>query len=273
MATREINKINIRSTVSVPADRRTVMKKQVIFHEEFYKKYAYDPAAEIGRMESIMKEFTDFEILTPSPASDEDILLVHTKDHLIRVKNDLDDMFPIAQLSVGGALLAVEYAQNHHQPMFAIIRPPGHHASPDGYWGFCYFNNLAIAVRHASLKNTIIVDFDLHVGDGSYNTFVNDPEVTFYACEGRTPEKLISKLKKFLSQQKDVNLLAVSAGFDRHILDWGGLLSTDDYFTIGKILKSFDENVGDNRRFACLEGGYNHDVLGKNVRAFIDGFY
>ncbi len=272
MATREINNINSRSTVSVPAESRIIMKKQIIFHEKFYNEYTFDPAAKVGRMESIMKEFTDFKVLKPSPALEEDILLVHSEDHLIRVKNDLDEMYSIALLSVGGALLAADYALKH-QPMFALIRPPGHHASPNGYWGFCYFNNLAIAVRRAAIKNTVIIDFDLHFGDGSSNTFVNDKNVTYYACEGRTSESLISNLEEFLSQRDDVGLLAVSAGFDRHIDDWGGLLSTEDYFTIGKILKSFDENSGAKRRFACLEGGYNHDVLGKNARAFTDGFY
>ena len=273
MATREINNINSRSTVSVPANRRVIMKKQLVFHEKFYNEYTFDPAAKVGRMESIMKEFSDFEVLTPSPALEEDILLVHTEDHLMRVKNDLDEDYPIALLAVGGALLAVDIARKNNQPMFAAIRPPGHHASPNGYWGFCYFNNLAIAIRRAALKNTIIIDFDLHFGDGSNNTFVNDTNVTYYACEGRTSESLISNMEQFLSQQKDVGLLAVSAGFDRHLDDWGGLLSTEDYFTIGKILKSFDENSGSNCRFACLEGGYNHDVLGKNARAFTDGFY
>jgi len=272
MATREINNVNSRSTVSVPANRRVRMKKKIIFHEKFYNEYTFDPAAKQGRMESIIKEFSDFEVLTPSPALEKDILLVHTENHLIRVRNDLDEAYPIALLSVGGALLAADCALKH-QPMFAVIRPPGHHASPDGFWGFCYFNNLAVAVRHAALKNTIIIDFDLHFGDGSSNTFVNDSEITYYSCEGATSESLISNMEKFLSQQKDVAFLAVSAGFDRHIDDWGGLLSTDDYFTIGKILKSFDEDHGANRRFACLEGGYNHVVLGKNVRAFIDGFY
>ena len=272
MAIREVNKINSGCTVSVPANRRTIRKKQLIFHEKFYNEYTFDPAAKLGRMESIIKEFSDFEVLTPSLALEDDILLVHTEDHLVRVRNDLDEAYSIALLSVGGALLAADYALKH-QPMFAVIRPPGHHASPDGFWGFCYFNNLAIAVRHAALKNTIIIDFDLHFGDGSSNTFVNDHEVNYYSCEGATSESLISNMEKFLSQQKDVDLLAVSAGFDRHLDDWGGLLSTEDFFTIGKILKSFDENKCANRRFACLEGGYNHNVLGKNVRAFIDGFY
>ncbi len=255
---------------------RKNMSKQVIFHEGYYLEYTSDPAAKTGRMEAIMDELTDFSVITPSPATIEDVLLVHSEEHLVRVQNDYDQVYKCALLAVGGALLAADYAYNQ-QPIFAAIRPPGHHASPDGYWGFCYFNNVAIAVRYyciqKQLRNALIVDFDLHFGDGSNNTFRNDPLVTYYAAEGTTPNDFIANLIDFLAQMSEVDFLAVSAGFDRHEADWGGLLSTNDYRSIGSILKTYSEDHGKNRRFACLEGGYNHSVLGKNVRAFIDGFY
>lgn len=252
------------------------MAKQVIFHEDYYLEYTFDPAAKPGRMEAIMEELRDYSIISPTPATVEDVLLVHTEDHLSRVQNDLDQVYQNALLAVGGAMLAAEYAYNQ-QPIFAAIRPPGHHASPDGYWGFCYFNNVAIAVRYycinKNIQNALIVDFDLHYGDGSNNTFRNDPLVTYYSGDGHTPEEFISNLIDFLAQHGDSEFLAVSAGFDRHEHDWGKLLSTEDYRTIGSLLKSYSEDHGQNRRFACLEGGYNHSVLGKNVRAFIEGFY
>ena len=255
---------------------RKDIHKQVIFHEDYYLEYTFDPAAEPGRMEAIMDELSDFSVISPSPATIEDVLLVHTEDHATRVQNDHDQVYQSALLAVGGALLAAENAYNQ-QPMFAVIRPPGHHASPDGYWGFCYFNNIAIAVRyyciHKQVQNALIVDFDLHFGDGSNNTFRNDPLVTYYACDGNKSEEFISNLIDFLAQHGEVDFLAVSAGFDRHEDDWGKLLSTKDYRSIGTLLKSFSEDHGKNRRFACLEGGYNHTVLGKNVRAFIEGFY
>jgi acetoin utilization deacetylase AcuC-like enzyme len=252
------------------------MSKQVVFHEDYYLEYTFDPAAKPGRMKAIMDELSDFTVITPLPATVEDVLLVHTDDHVTRVQNDYDEVYQSALLAVGGVLLAAEYAYNQ-QPMFAAIRPPGHHASPDGYWGFCYFNNIAIAVRsyciHKKIQNALIVDFDLHFGDGSNNTFRNDPLVTYYACEGNTPNEFTSNLIDFLAQHGTVDFLAVSAGFDRHEDDWGKLLSTKDYQSIGSILKLYSEDHGGNRRFACLEGGYNHHVLGKNVRAFIEGFY
>jgi len=64
----------------------------------------------------------------------------------------------------------------------------------------------------------------------------------------------------------------VSAGFDRHVDDWGGELITEDYHTIGELTKAASARVCQGRRFAVLEGGYNHSVLGKNVKAFIEGF-
>jgi acetoin utilization deacetylase AcuC-like enzyme len=227
-------------------------------------------------MEAIIAELSDFKTVSPTPATDEDVLLIHTEKHLLRVKADREQVYDIALLAAGGAVLAAEHACQL-EPIFAVIRPPGHHASPEGYWGFCYFNNIAIAVKKTikttPIQNAIILDFDLHFGDGSNNSFRNDPRVTYYACEGRTSEIFIDNMKKFLDRQSQVDLLAVSAGFDRHVEDWGGLLTTEDYNTIGKILKGFSEEKGANRRFACLEGGYNHNVLGKNVRSFIDGFY
>ena len=252
------------------------VKKEIIFHEQYYSVYTFDPASESGRMESIIEELTDFTTISPSYATDEDVLLVHSEKHLSRVKADRDQLYKIALLAVGGAILAAEYAYKQ-QPMFAAIRPPGHHASPTGYWGFCYFNNIAIAVRkilkEKGLTNALIIDYDLHFGDGSNNAFRSDSSVTYYACEGSTNGELIDNLKDFLELQSPVDILAVSAGFDRHVDDWGGLLTTDDYQIIGKILKDFSKNKASNRRFACLEGGYNHNVLGKNVRSFIEGFY
>ena len=75
---------------------------------------------------------------------------------------------------------------------------------------------------------------------------------------------------RFLEQNK-ADIIAVSAGFDRHIEDWGGLLTTEDYRTMGQEVKKFALKNCEGRRFGVLEGGYNHTVLGDNVRAFLEG--
>ncbi|MEM1817902.1 MAG: histone deacetylase family protein, partial [Nitrososphaerota archaeon] len=70
----------------------------------------------------------------------------------------------------------------------------------------------------------------------------------------------------------ECDIIAVSAGFDRHAEDWGEMLETEDYREAAKMIKEFSEEMCGGRRYAVLEGGYNHRVLGRNVRAFVDGF-
>ncbi len=71
---------------------------------------------------------------------------------------------------------------------------------------------------------------------------------------------------------KGFQILAVSAGFDRHLNDWGGLLKTEDYRAIGRLIKEAALRVCEGRRFFVLEGGYNRAVLGSNIKAFLEGF-
>lgn len=240
---------------------------KIVFHPEFYRVYASDPAAEAGRMEAIVKELGDYEFVQPERAREEDVLLVHTRAHYEYVKSE-EEVFDVAMLAVGGAILASRISFS--EPAFALIRPPGHHASPDSAWGFCYFNNVAIAVRklilEGKVKRAVIVDFDLHFGDGTANAFRNDESVSYYHMSGRNIEGIEDFLRK-----KEFDVVAVSAGFDRHKEDWGGLLETEDYTEIGKIIAEVCEEKS-TKRFAVLEGGYNHRVLGKNVRAFVKGF-
>ncbi len=240
---------------------------KIVFHPRFYTVYTSDPAAESGRMECIVEELRDFEFIEPEPARKDDILLVHTPEHYEYVRSE-PEVYDVAILAVGGAILASEIA--FREPAFAAIRPPGHHASPDSSWGFCYFNNIAIAIRklikEGKVEKAVIVDFDLHFGDGTANTFAGDSRVEYYHMKGDD----INGIDDFLGKE-DYDIIGVSAGFDRHKDDWGGILETEDYKEIGKIVRerSYEKCFG--RRFAVLEGGYNQLVLGKNVRAFVEG--
>ncbi|MCX8172933.1 MAG: histone deacetylase family protein [Archaeoglobaceae archaeon] len=240
---------------------------KVVFSPKFYAVYSHEPAAMPGRMESIVKELKDYEFIEPKPAKESDVLLVHSKAHFETIKRDTE-VFELAMLAVGGAILSANIA--FREPSFALIRPPGHHASPNSAWGFCYFNNIAIAVKKLMVEKmvsrAVIVDFDLHFGDGTANAFREKREVQYYHMSGSDIEGIVEFLEK-----QEYDIIAVSAGFDRHKDDWGGMLETEDYLEIGKILKEYSEKC-DGRRFAVLEGGYNHEVLGKSVKAFLDGF-
>jgi acetoin utilization deacetylase AcuC-like enzyme len=249
-------------------------KVKVVYHERYREVYASDPAAQPGRMESILKELReDFEFVTPEPASDEDVLLVHGRGHVENVKTHRLT-YEIALLAVGGAIRASEVAMRG-EPAFGLIRPPGHHASRDSSWGFCYFNNVAISIerlrRKDVIKRALIVDIDLHFGDGTANIFARRPDVTYFHVNGMNRENYLDNLARFLETRKGYDIIAVSAGFDRHQQDWGGLLTTSDYFTIGRMIKEYALRECVRRRYAVLEGGYNHTFLGKNVKAFLRG--
>jgi len=246
-----------------------------VYHERYRAVYSSDPAAQQGRIESIYNELHgQFEFVKPEPASEEDLLLVHGKGHVEYVRAH-QIAYEIALLAVGGAIKASEIALKD-EPAFGLIRPPGHHASPNSSWGFCYFNNIAVAIeklrREGKISKVVIVDIDLHYGDGTANIFQGVSEVTYFHPEAWNRQAFLDEISRFLALRKDkVDIVAVSAGFDRHEQDWGGMLKTEDYLTIGKMIKEFAEKACNGERYAVLEGGYNHSVLGKNVKAFLEG--
>jgi acetoin utilization deacetylase AcuC-like enzyme len=247
---------------------------KVIFHKRFCEVYTHDPAAAAGRMEAIVNALKGkFEFVEPEPASERDLERVHGRQHIQSVRKDLL-VYELGLLAAGGAILAAEMAFEG-QPSFGLIRPPGHHASPHSCWGFCYFNNVAIAIKklisEEKIKRALILDFDLHYGDGTANTFVKSNEASYFHPEGTNRQAFLNEVEKALQSRSPFDVIAVSAGFDRHEEDWGGLLTTEDYLTIGKRVKEQSLNRCQGRRFGVLEGGYNHSVLGKNVKRFLQG--
>lgn len=248
---------------------------KVIFHQRFHENYSYDPASAEGRMEAITGALEGiYEFIEPEAASDDDIQLVHGKPHVRSVAHQTQ-VYDIAKLAAGGAVNAAQLAMDG-EPAFGLIRPPGHHASPDSCWGFCYFNNIAIAVSkllsEQKIKRAFILDFDLHYSDGTANIFGGSSAVDYFHPKSGFRLDFIDEIRKKLDTEKQYDIVAVSAGFDRHEDDWGGMLTTEDYKTIGLLLKEFAEKKCHGRRFGVLEGGYNHLVLGLNVRSFLEGF-
>ena len=246
---------------------------KVVYHRRYEEVYASDPAAKAGRMESIMREISPhFEVVMAEPATVEDLRLVHSGRHIEDIQR-MTLTYEIALLATGGAIQTAELA-THGQPAFALIRPPGHHASRDHCWGFCFFNNMAISIarlrKEGKINTALILDIDLHFGDGTANIFENLPEVVYYHPEGRDRHEFIDKVSRFLAQ-RETDIIAVSAGFDRHEQDWGGLLKTEDYKAIGKLVKEYAERACQGKRYGVLEGGYNHSVLGGNLKSLLEG--
>lgn len=246
---------------------------QIVYHPRYEEVYSHDPASAAGRMESILSEVSpQFDTVTPEPAGLDDIRFAHTDEH-IRYVQSMRLTYDIALLAAGGAIKAAELAVSG-EPAFGLIRPPGHHASQGHCWGFCFFNNMAISVaklrEEGKIGCAIILDIDLHFGDGTDNIFREVPQVTYFHPESTSREDFAESIAQFLAREK-ADVIAVSAGFDRHEQDWGGLLKTGDYEAIGTLVKESAQRVCNGRRYAVLEGGYNHDVLGRNVRALLEG--
>ncbi len=141
----------------------------------------------------------DLTAVSPRHATFEEITSVHSKGLVEHVRNvsligggNLDhgdtyctrESYDLARLAVGGTCAAVdEIMTGKAKNGFALVRPPGHHAEKDRISGFCLFNNIAVAARHAQynhgLKRVAIVDFDVHHGNGTQNIFYGDPSVLF----------------------------------------------------------------------------------------------
>jgi acetoin utilization deacetylase AcuC-like enzyme len=258
------------------------MSIKIIFHERYYNSnYASDPAASEGRLDEIMKIIKRkpevYEIITPDPACEADILRAHSRNHCESIKRD-PLLYELSALAAGGAIMAAEKACDG-DAAFAVIRPPGHHASADSCWGFCYFNNMAISLlklySEKKIKKAFVLDFDLHTGDGNINILENRNDgfvVSILNPVSVERSDYLRKVEAYMKDITDVDIFAASAGFDLSIDDWGSLFYPKDYKELGRLMKEYSEKLCEGRRFAILEGGYNHIAIGLNTDSFCEGF-
>jgi acetoin utilization deacetylase AcuC-like enzyme len=272
-----------------------MMRTKIIFSEKClrYGQYHIEGPERVRKAAEILQKF-GYEFLEPTPASEDDLLKAHDSDYVWNVKKGLvedpdtpayDNIFEFARLSAGGAILAAKVGG------FSIMRPPGHHVGRNGAAlgaytrGFCYFNNIAIAVKYLD-KPTLILDIDGHHGNGTQEIFLGDNRVTYvslhrhpnYPGTGAVSEEncLNFPLPPDCGDEQHINTLnealslvnidkfevvAVSAGFDTHIDDLASLgLTERGYAEIGKRISALKKHT-----FFVLEGGYEGENVGNDI--------
>ncbi len=250
----------------------------VIHHSRYLVNYPTVAVESPERVRVVFRELSPFfRMVEPEPASGRDLRRVHTRRLVEEVRRTGDPLFETARLAAGGALRAAREALAG-TPAFALIRPPGHHASPDHNWGFCFFNNMAVALaallEEGSIGGAFVLDFDLHFGDGTVNCFAGDSRVKVFNPPGTTGrEAYLESVRSALEEAETADIVGVSAGFDNGEMDWGGLLTTGDFFELGRLVRGAALRFCLGRRFALLEGGYHLPDLGRNCLAFCRGLF
>jgi acetoin utilization deacetylase AcuC-like enzyme len=278
------------------------MKTKIIFSDKClnYGGWHIEGPQRVKMAHEVLKE-KNYAFLEPDSASEEDLLRVHDTDYIWNLKKGLvedpdtpayENIFEHARLSAGGAILAAEVNG------FSLMRPPGHHAGRSGVAlgvytrGFCYLNNVAIAVKALS-KPALILDIDGHHGNGTQEIFQSDEKVVYVSLhrypyypgtgaysEGNClnfPLSVDCGEQKYLETLDEAlgmvdmgrfEVVAVSVGFDAHLGDLASLgLTENSYREIGKRVAALKKHV-----FFVLEGGYVGEQNGRDIDQLLRGY-
>ena len=283
-----------------------------------------------ARLEAIMTGLDDAGLLTrlvriePRRAQDEWLLTVHSRRYLEDLQRAVaaapqarlgpdtrasPASYRVATLAAGGVLAAVDAVMDEQvRNAFVAARPPGHHALADRAMGFCLINNVAVAARYLQqrhhLERVLIVDFDVHHGNGTQEIFYDDPSVFYFSTHqypyypgtgaaseigsgagsgttlnvplaaGVGDAEIIAAFRDQLmpaAERFEPQFILVSAGFDAHRDDPLAQLAVTEagYAALTAILRDLAERHAGGRLVSVLEGGYQLDALARSVAAHV----
>lgn len=262
--------------------------------------------------------------LDPRHAAVEELAFVHDRDYIASVEATSHKQFHVfdadtttnsksydtARLAAGGLLEIVERVMTRELDNgFAMVRPPGHHAERATAMGFCFFNNVAIAAEHLKrrhgLKRILIMDYDVHHGNGTQNSFYSDPDVLYISThehpqypgtgmvretgagrgEGRTVnipmpsgcgnEVYMHAFRNIIdpiARRFEPEFVLISAGFDCHYRDpLGGMMVNEEgVAAMTRMLLRIARDCSGGRCAVVLEGGYDLIGLKHSAAAVLD---
>jgi len=309
-----------------------MLKTAIVSDRRYLKHFAGRAHPERPQRIEVMIEMAEslkrpgLKFLAPREATVDEIAMCHRPDYIAEVEHtasldrfDFDpdthssrESYQTALLAAGGVLTAVQAViDGDANNSFAIVRPPGHHALPNRAMGFCFFNNLAIAanwlIKVRGLKRVMIVDWDVHHGNGTQEMFYESPEVLYtsihqfphYPGTGSTHEigygpgvgytvnmpmpaefgdseylRVFDRLIMPMGRHFKPEFILVSAGFDCHFRDPLAQMRVSEagFAAMARRVNRLAAECCEGKMVAALEGGYDLEAIADSGRMVIEEF-